>query len=368
MVRGSVAARRLLCQIGASLAIAVLPAMAQNAVSQVRAEMERLQRSLKEKPVAMPGFAFNAEKELKTISEALDAGGLYTALERLNQVEGVIEGIRFAADRKAEVAKGGMPAFQAVFHQKGRDLAAFEKTLETVDWSPMPAAVRALSDAARTRTGPLLEGGLGFATAIGPADGLFYLGQAEGEARFARFCASLKLPRAGAPFPLRSLLPELDSLQEKTNAAFQPPRSIDQHPRFIALNSTLKLARELDAAKLYAGALYEYLEATRHYGMLDMAPLDDAGKAELKKDLAAAHTELDADTRDHSIAQIFLERADGQIAHADGSTPGADDWRSARAIADRVLPAFFAAQKPAAPLRQVAGKTVDITLVRWPYT
>src|SRR5438309_900221 len=80
---------------------------------------------------------------------------------------------------------------------------------------------------------------------------IFYLGEAQGEAEFARFCAGLNLPRKGRAIALRSLLPELLALQEKTNAAFQPPRSIDQHPRFIALNSTLKLARELDAAKLY---------------------------------------------------------------------------------------------------------------------
>ena len=73
-----------------------------------------------------------------------------------------------------------------------------------------------------------------------------------------------------------SILPELLALQQKANAAFQPPRSIDLHPRFIALNSTIKLARELDASKSYAGALYQYLEAARHYGMLFMPSVDAA--------------------------------------------------------------------------------------------
>jgi hypothetical protein len=102
--------------------------------------------------------------------------------------------------------------------------------------------------------------------------------------------------------------------------------------------------------------------------MLDAAPLDAGEQAALKKDLAAAHKKLRAAKDDHSLAQMFLERADSQTARADGSSPSADDWRSARIIVDQVLPAYFAAQTPASPLPQVAGKTVNITLVRWPYT
>jgi hypothetical protein len=164
------------------------------------------------------------------------------------------------------------------------------------------------------------------------------------------------------------LLPELQRLQEKTNAAFQPPRSVDLHPRFIALNSSLKLAKELDAARFYAGALYQYLEAVRHYGMLDAPPLDATRQSELKATLTATRKKLAESKQDNSIAQLFLERAESQVVHSDGSSPSADEWNSARVIVDQVLPAYYAAQKPASPLQQASGKTVDITLVRWPYT
>jgi hypothetical protein len=164
------------------------------------------------------------------------------------------------------------------------------------------------------------------------------------------------------------LLPELHALQEKTNAAFQPPRSIDLHTRFIALNSSLKLAGELDASKLYAGALYEYLEAVRHYGMFEAVAPDAAKQSELKKAVSDAETRFSASSNDESLAQLFLQRAESQTAHEDGSAPSADEWRSAQVILERVLPAYLAAQKPASPLQQASGKTVDITLVRWPYT
>jgi hypothetical protein len=224
------------------------------------------------------------------------------------------------------------------------------------------------AEAAKGNAIPLLEGGRGFATATGPKDGLFYVGQAEGEADFATFCTSLNATGKASAFPLRSMLPELHSLQEKTNAAFQPPKSIDLHSRFIALNSQIKLAEELDASRFYAGALYAYLEAVRHYGMLDAPTLDLAAQSQLKQDLAATSKKLTAASVDESITQLFLERAASYTTHPDGSTPTADEWRGARVIVDQVLPAYYAAQKPATLLARAPGKTVDITLVRWPYT
>jgi hypothetical protein len=225
-----------------------------------------------------------------------------------------------------------------------------------------------MAEAAQGKAIPLLEGGRGFASATKPADGLFYMGQAQGEAEFSSFLFGLKLPRASASLPLRSYLPELQRLQEKTNAAFQPPKSIDLHDRFIALNSTIKLADELDSSKSYAGALYEYLEATRHYGMLDLTVPDAAKVAQLKTTLAEKQQVLAASKRDDSIAQIFVERAQSWIAHPDGTPTVPDELRAVRVIVEQVLPAYYAALKPAVPVQRAAVRTVDVTLVRWPYT
>jgi hypothetical protein len=215
---------------------------------------------------------------------------------------------------------------------------------------------------------PLLDGGRGFAVSTKPQDGLLYMGEAQGESAFAAFVATLNEQRKVPPVVLRSFLPELHRLQEKTNAAFQPPRSIDQHPRFIALNGTLKLASELDAARWYAGALYQYLEATRHYGMLEAAVPDVKTKEALKSSIPAKLNEIRNSKQDDSIAQIFLERAQSYLSHPDGSAPSDDEWRSAQVIMNQVLPAYYQALKPAAPLQHPLGKTVTLTLVRWPYT
>jgi len=230
------------------------------------------------------------------------------------------------------------------------------------------AAIRALAEAAEGRTGPLLDGARGFAVSAKPGDGLFYLGEVRGQMQFAQFSARVEMARRGPATPLRSYAPELEALQQKVNAAFVPPRSIEQHPIFIAMNSALKLARELDASRRYAGALYQYLEATRMFNMLDAAPVDAAAQSGLRNAIEDARAELAEAPQDDSIALLFFERASIQSKHPDGSEPSADEWRAVSAIARSVLPAYRAAMKPSTVFKAPKGKTVEVTLVRWPYT
>jgi hypothetical protein len=327
-----------------------------------------LRQSLEAKPLegeGSDGLSSSIHASLDASMHAIDAGRLYLSLENLRRADGMLQGARFAAENEAKVA-AGLEAFES-------EWAAVSRKLETgararTDQGHSRAAIRALVEASEARIGPLLEGARGFAVAKGPKDGLFYMGQATGEAEFAALCSSLTFSDKKERYPLRSMLPELAQLQEKATAAFVPPRSIDLHDRFIALNSTLKAGLELDAAQSYAGSAYQYLEAVRHYGMLDAPPLDEAAQAKVQEDLAAARARIDASKRDESLAQLFLERAASQVAHPDGSAPTADEWRSARVILDQVLPAYFAARLPVAVAKGRSGKTVRMTLVRWPYT
>jgi hypothetical protein len=338
--------------------------------TQIKAEIERLQQSLKDKPIAnadMPEFGSMIAGPLKDASAALAAGHLYLSLEMLGRAEDLLQAGRFIQE-KSDAIKDSMPAFEAEWGKASVQLTALSKAARERDWTHTTAALRAISEAAQGRTLPLLEGGRGFASATKPKDGLLYLGEAQGQAAFAAFVAKLNYPRKTSAFPLRSVLSELQVLQEKTNAAFQPPRSIDMHPRFIALNSALKFARELDSSKSYAGAIYQYLEAVRHYGMLNPAVPDAAKQAALRNTVADELKKNAASKRDDSITQIFLERADGWLHKADGAATSDDEWRSIRVIVEEVLPAYSIALKPAAPVQQRAGRTATLTLVRWPYT
>jgi hypothetical protein len=361
---------RRVARLFAVLLIGAAMAGSQEATSSVKAEIERLLKSLKDKPISnpdMPNLPSAIEARLKDASAAQAAGRLYLGLEKLGEAEDYLQGLR-AVDEKAAAINDSLPAFESEWSKASLELTALEKSARHRDWSQATAAIRAISEAAQGRAIPLLEGGRGFATATKPKDGLFYMGQTQGEAAFAVFVSRLHSPRTATAFPLRSLLPELEALQEKTNAAFQPPRSIDMHPRFIALNSTIKFARELDSSRAYAGALYQYLEAVRHYGMLDPAEPDATKQPALRGSVAEELKKLTVAKRDDSIAQIFLERASGWLNKADGSAPSGDEWRAVQVIIEQVLPAYYAALKPAAPMQQRAGRTATLTLVRWPYT
>jgi hypothetical protein len=353
------------------LAVLALPAAAQDGAARIQTEIRRVQQSLKDRPISDPRFPdmnANSEQGLKAAGEALSAGRTFLGLERMGQTTGTLQGVRWMIDRTDAVSRGAMAAFETEWGKASANLAAIDQEVGRKSWAGAPLAVRALSETARVRTTPLMEGSRGFALATGPGDGLFYIGQALAEAEFAQFCAKLNLERRGKAYPLRSLVSELGRLQEKTNAAFQPPKSIELHPRFIALNAALKTARELDAARFYAGALYQYLEAVRHYGMLDVPEPDEPSKAALRESVAALGRKLAASKDDDSIAQLFAERAASQVVHADGSAPAKDEWRSARTIVEQVMPMYYAARKPASGTRRAPGKTIEITLVRWPYT
>jgi len=339
-------------------------------VTAIKAEIERQKQSLKDKPVNIPDFGdigSNIGAMLKSAEDTLNLGRTYSSMESLGRAMDLLSGARMV-EAKAEVVKSGLPAFETEWGKASVELTSLDDNARKRDWSKSKAAVQALAEAAQGKAIPLLEGGRGFASATKPSDGLFYMGQAQGEAEFSSFLFGLRLPRTAAGLPLRSYVPELQRLQEKTNAAFQPPKSIDLHDRFIALNSTIKLADELDASKSYAGALYEYLEATRHYGMLDLTVPDAAKVARLKTTLAEKEKELAASKRDDSIAQIFVERAQLWLAHPDGTPTAPDEFRAVRVVVEQVLPAYYAALKPAVPVQRAAVKTVDVTLVRWPYT
>lgn len=342
--------------------IVTLPAAGQDAASQIRAEIQSVQQGLKDRPITDPDTANLStaiEDELKAASEAVGAGALYLSLERLGQAMDLLQGARAIADKKAEIVKSGLCAFEAEWRKISLALNECEQEARARDWSNVPAAVRALSETSEVRAIPLMDGGRALATATQPKDGLFNIGQAQGEAEFAHFCASMQFARKASTLPRRSLLPELHRLQDKTNAAFVPPRSIELHAQFVQLNSTLKLAEELDAARLYSGALYQYLRALLDYGLLTAVPPDGNGKSALKVAIGGIQKKLEISERDDSIAQLCVEWAASLVAHAGNGAPSADDWAIAQVIIDQVLPAYFAALQPASPLQQASGKTVE---------
>ena len=170
------------------LFVANAKAPAQDAAAQTKAEIERLQQSLKENPIQSPDLADLAkgiDQRLKDAESARSAGRLYLGLENLGQAEDYFQAVR-TIEAKADAIKDNLPAFEAEWGKASLEYAALDKQAHQ-RIGALPCCGPRLSESAQGRTIPLLEGSRGFATSTKPQDGLAYLGEAKGEAAYAVF-------------------------------------------------------------------------------------------------------------------------------------------------------------------------------------
>ena len=168
---------------------------------------------------------------------------------------------------------------------------------------------------------------------------------------------------------MRSVDPEIEALQAEMLAAYRPPLSIDKHREFIIASSTLKEARELDAAGLRYGALLRYLQAVAAVRAC-VRPHASAPAATRQRPRRAAARVRRPPLREAapipSLGRVFVESAQAKLADPAEGTNLAD----AAPLVDDVLPRYFAAlgPEPARPAAPKPALQATVTLVRWPYT
>ena len=368
--------RAVLIAVGL-LSILGLNASGQGAAARIKSQIGQLRQEMDSKPASRQEWR-EAQPEisesLRRADDDVRAGRIYVSLEELAAAWGSLRGTEGATQKPEEdLLKDGQPGVQAELQKMQIELTAFEKQATQKNWDAVPVAVRALAEKAMSQSLSLLEGGHGFAiltdvekTALSEnyAGALYYAGEAKGQAEFSAFCNTLDLRGKTSVFPLRSTLPELQQLQARVMAAYRPPSSVEHHAEFIRLNATLKLAAELDAAELYAGALYQYLDATQQFALFDATIPGAAGQSRLRNTLHKMSKDLGASQQDYSIAQLFLERAEAWLTRS----PNAGGWINTEAIVEQVLPAYFAVLKMTPQSEHQAPAEVTVTLVRWPYT
>jgi len=317
-----------------AIGIAAAAAAAEPATA-VRAEA----RSLAAKIAALPARSRERASALVgDVGRELDAGRVWSALEALREARRLEAAAASAGDSRQSFGSEWEEA-------EGR----LRNETPSAAWTDAPAAARALGEAAGGTAVPLLDASRAYAKVTDESSGRYYLGEALEAAAFARLCRTIGGTARPAP-PWRSIAPELAKLQERVDAAFVPPRSIERHSEFIRLDASLKTARELDAAGLFAGAGYEYLTAVEQLGRLE----ERTGGAGDARKLVEERRALADSRRDESLGLLFVERAEA-------------DPEAAAVIAGSVLPAYRAMLEPA-PAAIPAASTVTVTLVRWPYT
>lgn len=291
---------------------------------------------------------------------ALQSGRRELALFELARAMPLVDALGWMAAHRAAAAS--MDALEAEWKRMDAALAP-APAANTAPPRVRAALAGALAEAALPQARIYYDASLDYARSTAPDAGLFYMGQASAQQAFAAFAAGLRERSQGATPAFRGIAGDLDDLEGEMLAAYRPPRSIEQHPRFIAAASALKEARELDALGLRRGALLRYLQsALRVQPLLDHPPRFDAHETPARLDSFA--TRLDRDRMDHGIGRLFLE-----LARADLEDTTAEATHEVAAgVANAVLPRYLAALRPAAPRPAPPEPRVTVTLVRWPYT
>lgn len=294
--------------------------------------------------------------------EALVGGRRLLALQRLAPAREQLSAWTYVQARPADTRKQ-LADFEAEWTRMGGVLRDDLRAPAPDGLAGVrPAAVRALGEAALPQVRIYYEASVEYGRNTMPDYGLFYLGAAQAQREFTALCRTLSAASPLAPPALRGLRGEIDALEAELLALYRPPASIDKHREFIGASATLKEARELDASGLRYGALLRYLQASLRLAPL-RPPSPAAEGAALGKQLRELDARLSATGVDHSLGRLFVEAAETELA---ADTPPSGP-ASAPAIADDVLPRYFAALEPAKPEPPREAR-VTVTLVRWPYT
>ena len=294
------------------------------------------------------------ESILARAEEDLRQGRRQLALLRLANLHGNVATATYREGISAEQRKD-MARLDAEWTRMGGVLGEDLGKPSPGAFDGVPAAARALGESARAQVRGYYRASLDYAHNTMPDQGFYYLGSAEGQRAVAEFCRTISAPSNLKAPALRSIRPELRALEADMLAVYRPPLSIQRHGEFITASSTLKEARELDAAGLHHGALLRYLQAAQLFAPLHQPPSPPLAADALAAKLQEHAKRLSADGVDHGIGQLFLETAQTEPAKA-------------AVIAAEVLPRYFAALEPAPSEAPQPESQVTVTLVRWPYT
>jgi hypothetical protein len=284
------------------------------------------------------------------------------ALQRLASIWANVGAINYSRSRPA-IEHTDEAQFEAEWKRMGGVLHADRAVASPAAFGKLqPAAVRAVAEAAQPQIGIYYDASIDYSRSTSPEAGLYYVGSALAQKDFLALCQRLSVATPSPAPHLRSLAPDIESLQNEILRGYKPPASIDRHDEFILGNSLMKEARELDAAQLRYGALLRYLQGALRTGSL-RAPNEKLDHGTLAVRLHEFEARLSDPAVDHSVGRIFLEAAQSEMEAAPGTAPPA-----AVAIAIDVLPRYFAALEPAKSVPSKPAPRVTVTLIRWPYT
>jgi hypothetical protein len=305
------------------------------------------------------------ETALAQAREELRAGRRLLALELLTRVQ-VSLGAGLYLTGRPQAEHKDHAAFEAEWKRVGtalQDVVSPDGRAADIVAGVRPALVRGLAELSLTQAHDYYAASLEYGRNTEPQFGLYHLGAAQAQRGFIDLARDLTIGSSTRQPQLRSVRTEIDALQGALLEAYRPPASIDRHAEFIVVSAALKEAREQDVAGHRYAALLRYLQAAQRVAMLTGGERADPNVVKTRLDEAAKR--LTAANADHSIGQLFVERARSALA---ADSPAGNGNSTARAVAIEVLPRYFAALEPTDSATPAANPHVTVTLVRWPFT
>lgn len=298
-----------------------LPADDTNAVAQrLTAELARVEKGAE--------HAGDSAKAILTLSQrarkAIEASRLYQAIDDVQDAWTIESGMTFRATHKV--------ATDVEFDRLWRSIG---KPKELALERPMPLVVAAIAQASASRAPATYLASKPYSEDAGIDAGLYHLGEAQALIGFAAFCASLPFDKPEAPAPaIGSIEQPLADLEAEAAKAYPAGVEVAIRQIFMRANVALKVARQLESEKKYAAALQQLLVA--RYRLGQAAPASgDVDRAAVAAKIDEAAKRLRESSKDHSIAELFIQRARTLL-----ETPDAAAGRSASVIADAVLPLY----------------------------
>lgn len=309
---------------------------AQNPEKQISEAATRFERLISSKYSPTGAASGECVNDISVAKSTLKSGYLYLSLYRLRPCLLERDTQRYL-QAKAGIEKGGLDAFEAEWRRLGSELDEREKLLDGSQTQRSVALIQALVESSKIQIRPYYRSGRLYGLNTTIPDGLYYLGLAPANLDFALLCQQLQIVRTKPSIKLRPLNPELAQIETETLESYKRGGAGKLQPGYNLVNSTLKLASELNAQAMYAGALQTYLEASLDLGLIAAPEVTANEVSQLRVRNQSLERRLKDTAADHSIGILYWEMAQSALDQAANEV----DLKRAAVIIQDVLPRYF---------------------------
>ena len=230
----------------------------------------------------------SSEPLLVKAEQALAEGKRFYALHVLAVIRGNLSAIKYMATLPTKTRKE-LPAFEEEWKKIGLTLAPVLSGKEKPNFDGLSDATRAIAEASYSEIKVYYDSSLDYGRDTDPDSGLFYLGVAQGQLDFARFCAELKDAKHSKSRTPDQLSDEIDQFENLLLSLYKPPASMEHHPIFIRSSAMIKQAHELIAANMKEVLFIVILMRADAYHRLPEPAKPSALKKRLNKRVKLKH-------------------------------------------------------------------------------